>query len=423
MDTQIKTVARPRQSWQARGWTTGLKRTGLAALLACAFGGAHAAPGVFSGDVVKIGILNDQSGLYADLAGLGSVEAAKMAIEEMGGTVAGKKIELVSGNHQNKADVGAVIARAWFDKDGVDMIADFSNSSVAFAVQGLAAERGKIAMIAAASSDFTGKSCTATSAQWVYNSYTNGYGLAKVLTEQGYNTWFLLTVDYAFGHAFASDMKAAIKAAGGTVVGEARHPLNASDMSSFLLQAQASKAKIIGLASAGADMTTAIKQAGEFGVTANQAPAAPAVFLTDIHGMGLKAAQGLRFITAFYWDRNERTREWAKRFYQRRKAMPTMTQAGVYSSVLHYLKAVKAANTNNAAEVMKKMRELPVDDMFAQNGRLREDGQMVHDMFLVEVKKPSESKVPWDYYKVLSTIPGDKIFKPLAQSDCPLVKK
>lgn len=403
-------------------WRHAVKWLGLTASLACLFSNACAAPEAFSGDVVKIGILNDQSGLYADLAGQGSVEAARMAIEEMGGSVAGKKIELVFGNHQNKADVGALIARGWFDKDGVDMIADFSNSSVGFAVQGLAAERGKIAMIAAASSDFTGKSCTATSAQWVYNSYTNGYGLAKVLTEQGYKSWFLLTVDYAFGHAFANDMKDAIKAAGGTIAGEARHPLNASDMSSFLLQAQASKASIIGLASAGADMTTAIKQAGEFGVTAKQALAAPAVFITDIHGMGLRAAQGLRFITAFYWDRNEQTRAWSQKFFQRRKAMPTMTQAGVYSSVLHYLKAVKAANTDNAAAVMKKMRELPVNDMFAQNGHLREDGQMVHDMFLVEVKKPSESKGAWDYYKVIATIPGDKIFKPLAQSDCPLIK-
>jgi len=403
-------------------WRHAVKWLGLTASLACLFNNAHAAPEAFSGDVVKIGILNDQSGLYADLAGQGSVEAARMAIEEMGGSVAGKKIELVFGNHQNKADVGALIARGWFDKDGVDMIADFSNSSVGFAVQGLAAERGKIAMIAAASSDFTGKSCTATSAQWVYNSYTNGYGLAKVLTDQGYKSWFLLTVDYAFGHAFANDMKDAIKAAGGTIAGEARHPLNASDMSSFLLQAQASKASIIGLASAGADMTTAIKQAGEFGVTAKQALAAPAVFITDIHGMGLKAAQGLRFITAFYWDRNEQTRAWSQKFFQRRKAMPTMTQAGVYSSVLHYLKAVKAANTDNAAAVMKKMRELPVNDMFAQNGHLREDGQMVHDMFLVEVKKPSESKGAWDYYKVIATIPGNKIFKPLAQSDCPLIK-
>lgn len=393
----------------------------LAAMLPAAHAVADNAR--ISGDVIKIGILNDQSGPYADLAGPGSVEAARLAIEEMGGQVAGKKIELVYGNHQNKADVGAVIARTWFDKDGVDMIADFSNSSVGFAVQALAAERNRIAMIAAASSDFTGKACTGTSVQWVYNSYTNGYGLAKALTEQGADSWYLMTVDYAFGHAFANDIRNAVKEAGGKVLGEARHPLNASDLSSFLLQAQASKAKVIALASAGSDMTTAIKQAGEFGVVGKQQLAAPAVFLTDIHGMGLKSAQGLRFITAYYWDRDDASRAWAKKFFERRKAMPTMTQAGVYSSVLHYLKAVNAAQTDEAMAVMKKMRELPVKDAFASNGRLREDGQMVHDMYLVEVKKPSESKYPWDYYKVIATIPGEKIFKPLAASDCPLVKK
>jgi branched-chain amino acid transport system substrate-binding protein len=400
----------------------------VSALVLCAaimvpFTDARSNNAGISDEVIKIGILNDQSGPYADLSGLGSVEAAKMAIEEMGGNIAGKKIELVFGNHQNKADIGAVIARTWFDRDGVDVIADFSNSSVGFAVQALAAERNKITLIAAGSSDFTGKACTATSAQWVYNSHTNGYGLAKVMAEQGADSWFLLTVDYAFGHAFSNDIQKAVKESGGVVSGEVKHPLNTSDMSSFLLQAQSSKAKVIALASAGSDMTMAIKQASEFGISGKQQLASPAAFLTDVHAMGLKNAQGLRFITAFYWDRDEASRAWAKKFHERRKAMPTMSQAGVYSSVLHYLKSVKASKTDNATEVMKMMRQLPVMDAFSHGGQLREDGQMVHDMYLVEVKKPSESKGPWDYYKVISTIPGKDIYQPLNASACPLVKK
>ena len=390
---------------------------------ACMMWACGASTAAVSDDVVKIGILNDQSGTYADLAGPGSVQAAKMAIEEMGGKAAGKRVDLIVGNHQNKADVGAAIARSWFDQDGVDMIADFSNSSVGFAVQRLTQERGKVALIAAASTDFTGKACTPTSAQWVYNSYTNGYGLAKVLTSQQFKSWYLITVDYAFGHAFAKDMRKAVEAGGGKVAGEVRHPLGTADMSSFLLQAQSSGADIIALASAGSDMTTAIKQAGEFGIMPRQALAAPAVFLTDVHSIGLEVAQNLKFVTAFYWNRNEATRAWSKKFFEHHGAMPTMTHAGVYSSVLHYLKAVDAAGTDDGAVVMKKMRELPVQDVFAENGYLRADGQMIHDMYLVQVKSPEASKEPWDYYEVLATIPGDEVFKPLAQSECPLVKQ
>lgn len=411
-----------RDSAPGRSERVRIQLTAAGACLMWAFSAGAVGAGI-SGDVVKIGILNDQSGTYADLAGPGSVQAARMAIEEMGGQVAGKKIELIVGNHQNKADVGAAIARSWFDQDGVDMIADFSNSSVGFAVQRLAQERGKVVLIAAASTDFTGKACTATSAQWVYNSYTNGYGLAKVLTEQQYKSWYLITVDYAFGHAFANDMRQAVQAGGGKVVGEVRHPLGTADMSSFLLQAQSSGADIIALASAGSDMTTAIKQAGEFGIMPKQALAAPAVFLTDVHSIGLEVAQNLKFVTAFYWNRNEATRAWSRQFFERHGAMPTMTHAGVYSSVLHYLKAVDAAQTDDAAAVMEKMRELPVKDVFAENGHLRADGQMVHDMYLVQVKSPEMSKEPWDYYEVLATIPGDEVFKPLAQSECPLVKQ
>lgn len=396
-------------------------RKTLAALACLALPAAATAQ--FSGDVVKIAILNDQSSLYADLSGAGSVEAARMAIEEFGGRVLGKRIELVSADHQNKADIGAGIARAWFDKDGVDVIADFSNSSVGFAVQALATERKKVTLVMAASSDFTGKNCSPLSSQWVYNSYSNGYGLARLMTQRGMDSVYLMTVDYAFGHAFANDVRKAVQDAGGKIAGEVRFPLNSTDLSSYLLQAQASKAKLIVTASAGSDMTSTVKQANEFGITTKQALAAPAVFLTDVHSLGLQAAQGLQFLTAFYWDRTEATRVWSQKFSARHKAMPTMTQAGVYSAVRHYLKAVEAAKTDDGPTVAAKMRELPVQDMYSENGRVREDGQVMHDMYLVEVKKPSESRRPWDYYKVLATVPAEQAFQPLSSSSCPLVKK
>lgn len=382
---------------------------------------ASAGPAI-SDDAVKIGILNDQSGPYADLSGQGSVVAAQMAIDEFGGTVLGKKIELLSADHQNKADIGLAKAREWFDRAGVDVVADFSNSSVGFAVQSLAKDRGKVTLIAAASSDFTGKACSATSAQWVYTSYSNGYGLAKALVKSGYSSWFLVTVDYAFGQAFAADIRKAVSEGNGQVLGEVRHPLNTSDMSSYLLQAQSSKAKVVALASAGADMATGIKQAAEFGIS-DQSLVAPIVFITDVHSLGLAAAKGLKFVTAFYWDRDEETRVWSRKFFAKRNAMPTMTQAGVYSAVRHYLRAVEAAQTDVGQAVMNKMKELPVSDIFSRNGKVREDGLMLHDMYLVEVKQPSESKAPWDYYKVLATIPADQAFPSLEQSDCPLIRK
>ncbi|WP_234684819.1 ABC transporter substrate-binding protein [Bradyrhizobium monzae] len=403
---------------------------GANAILAGAFGGLSLVLSVLSAfagtnisdDAVKIGILNDQSGPYADLSGQGSVAAAQMAIDEFGGTVLGKKIELLSADHQNKADIGLTKAREWFDRAGVDVVADFSNSSVGFAVQSLAKERNKVTLIAAASSDFTGKVCSATSAQWVYTSYSNGYGLAKALVKSGYSSWFLVTVDYAFGQAFAADIRKAVAEGRGQVLGEVRHPLNTSDMSSYLLQAQSSKAKVIALASAGADMATGIKQAAEFGIT-DQSLVAPIVFITDVHSLGLAAAKGLKFVTAFYWDRDEETRVWSRKFFAKRNAMPTMTQAGVYSAVRHYLRAVEAAQTDEGQAVMSKMKELPVNDIFSRNGRVREDGLMLHDMYLVEVKQPSESKAPWDYYKILATIPADQAFPGLEQSECPLVRK
>lgn len=376
-----------------------------------------------SGDVVKIGILNDQSGLYADLSGTGSVQAARLAIEEFGGNILGKKIELVWADHRNKADIGAGIARAWFDREGVDAIADFSNSSVGFAVQALANERKKITLIAAGSSDFTGKACSPFSSQWVYNSYSNGYGLARLMNRRGLNSVYLLTVDYAFGHAFANDVRKATSENGGKVLGELRFPLNSFDLSSYLLQAQVSSAKLIVAAAAGSDMTSMVKQAAEFGITPKQSLAAPSVFITDVHSMGLQAAQGLQFMTAFYWDRTAKSRAWSEAFFERQKAMPTMTQAGVYSSVRHYLKAVEAAKTDDAVAVAAKMREIPVQDMNIENGRVREDGQVMHDMYLVEVKNPEDSKRAWDYYKLLATVPADEAFQPISDSACPLVKK
>jgi branched-chain amino acid transport system substrate-binding protein len=383
----------------------------------CPSAGARAA---ISDDVVKIGVLTDMSGPYADLAGQGSVEAARMAVEEFNGRVRDKKIELVLGDHQNKPDIGAAIARKWFDIDHVDAIVDFSNSAVALAVQSLAKERNRIVLITAASSDFTGKECSSISAQWVYNSYSNGYGLARAMTRQGLDTWFLITVDYAFGHAFAADISEAVKANGGKVLGEVRHPLNTADFSSFLLAAQSSGAKVVALANAGTDMANAVKQAAEFGISDKQTLVAPIVFITDVHSMGLQAVHGLRFVTGFYWNLDDRSRAWSERFFERRKAMPTMTQAGVYSAVRHYLHAIDTIGTDDALAVMAEMRKLPVDDAFSRHGHLRKDGQMVHDMYLVEVKKLQESKGPWDYYKLVATIPADEAFKPLASSACPL---
>lgn len=396
--------------------------TSLAAFGAVASLCVSMAVSASAADAVKIGVLNDMSGVYADLAGPGSVEAAKMAIEDFGGNVLGQNVELVFADHQNKADVGAGIARRWFD-EGVDVAVDFSNSSVGFAVQSLAKDKNKLALITAASSDFTGKACTSTSAQWVYTSRTNGYGLAQVLSGEGLDSWYLVTVDYAFGHAFANEMRKAVEQAGGKVLGESRYPLGTADMSSFLLNAQATTPKVVAFSAAGTDVATAVKQAKEYGIDQTSTIATPSVFLSDVHAMGLETAQGLKFITAFYWDYDDKTREFAERFFKRRGSMPGMTHAGVYSAVLHYLKAVEAAGSKDAGKVMSKMRELPVEDMFSRNGKLREDGQMVHDMYLVEVKKPSESTKAWDYLKVIKTVPGDEIFQSLAESTCPLLKK
>lgn len=376
-------------------------------------------------DAITVGVINDLNGVYADLGGQGSVVAAQMAVEEFGPKALGKPIKVLSGDHQNKPDVGSQLARRWFDIDKVDMVIDFPNSGVALAVQEVAREKKKVAIFSTAgSTDLTGKACSPTGFQWTYDNYSNSAGLARAMVKEGYDSWYFLTVDYAFGISLENEASKALTAAGGKSMGSVRHPLNTADFSSFLLTAQASKAKVIALASAGGDVINAIKQSGEFGISqGGQTLVAPVTFITDIHALGLSAAQGLTFVTGFYWDLNDETRAFARKFYERRKAMPTMAQAGVYSGVLHYLKALAAAGTDDAEAVAAKMRELPVRDAFTQTGTVRADGRMIHDMYLVQVKKPAESKAPWDYYKVLATLPADVAFRPLADSACPLVKK
>jgi branched-chain amino acid transport system substrate-binding protein len=393
--------------------------------LAAAFFGIDVAAAQISDDLVRIGVLNDQSNVYADLGGPGSVVAARMAIEDAGGKVLGKPIDLVVADHQSKADVGASIARQWFDTDNVDMVIGFDNSSVALAVEQVAFQKNRVAIAGAiGTTAFTGKDCTPNEAAWVYDAYALTNTLARSVVGRGQDTWFFITVDYSLGHSLEADATAAVVASGGKVLGSARHPLNTADFSAFLLQAQASGAKVVALANAGGDMTNAIKQANEFGLTrSGQTVVSLLAFITDVHSVGLKAAQGLTFMTAFYWDRDDESRAWSKRFFDLHKRMPTMGQAAVYSAIRHYLRAIEAAGTDEAKAVMAKMRELPVNDFYAKNGKVREDGRMVHDMYFVQVKTPEESTGPWDYYKILSTVPGDQAFRPLDEGGCPLVKQ
>ena len=387
--------------------------------------GAGSANAQISGDAVKIGVLNDQSGLYADFGGTGSVLAARMAVEDFGGTVLGKPIEILSADHQNKVDLAASTARQWIDVDGVDAFADLTNSAVALAIQNLARERDRIALFSGpATTRLTNEDCSPNGFHWTFDTYSQAIGSARAIVQEGGKEWFLLVADYAFGHSMAADLTAEVTSKGGKVVGQVRHPTGTSDFSSFLLQAQGSKAPIIGLANGGLDTVNAVKQASEFGITeGGQKLVGLVIVITDIHAMGLKGARGLIATTAYYWDRDEGSREFAKRFEAQTKRKPGMVQAGVYSSVMHYLKAVKAAGTDEAKAVAAKMREMPVDDFFAKGGKIRADGRLIHDMYLVEVKSEKESKGPWDYYKVLRTIPGDQAAMPLEQSKCPLVKK
>ncbi|WP_136420256.1 ABC transporter substrate-binding protein [Herbaspirillum sp. ST 5-3] len=396
-----------------------------AAILSLAAGTSHAQQKV-SDDVVKIGILTDMSGLYSDLSGEGSVAAAKMAVEDFGGKVLGKPIEVISADHQNKSDVAAGKAREWFDAQKVDMINDLVTSSTALAVVDIAKQKNRIAIInGAGATRLTNESCTPNSIHYSWDTYALANGTANAVVKQGGDSWYFITADYAFGHSLEKDSSDVVKANGGKVLGSAKHPLNASDFSAFLLQAQSSGAKIIGLANAGGDAVNAIKAANEFGIgkSGKQHLASLLLTINDIHSLGLNVAQGLYGTEAFYWDLNDETRAWSKRFAAKMKKMPNMIHAGVYSSTMHYLKAIQAAGTDEAGAVMKKMKETPINDFFAKNGKIREDGRMVHDMYLVQVKKPSESKAPWDYYNVKAVIPGDQAYQSLAKSACPLVKK
>jgi branched-chain amino acid transport system substrate-binding protein len=378
-----------------------------------------------SDNLVRIGVLNDQSGVYADLGGAGSIIAAHMAVEDVSGKVLGKPIDIVVAEHQSKADVGAAIARQWFDYDKVDMVIGFDNSSVALAVEQVAFQKNRIAIAGGvATTAFTGKNCTPNEASWLHDSYSLTNTLARSMVGRGEDTWFFVTVDYTFGYSLEADATNAIVANGGKVLGSVRHPLNNADFSSYLLQAQASGAKVVALANAGGDMLNAMKQANEFGLSrAGQTLVSLLVFITDIHSLGLAAAQGLRFVTGFYWDRDDETRAWSKRFFDRHRRMPTAAQAAVYSAIRHYLRAIEAAGTDEAKAVMAKMREIPVNDFYVKGGRLREDGRLLHDMYFVQVKTPSESSGPWDYYKIVATIPGDQAFRPAGEDGCPLIKR
>ena len=377
-----------------------------------------------AGQPLKIGILSDLSSVYSDIGGSGNVEATKMAIEEFGGSMFGAPIELLTADPQNKPDTAASIVRKWYENDGVDMIVDMPTSATALAGMELSKQFEKFMIVTdAASSDITGKSCSPFTAHWTYDTYANAHTVGGAIVKNGGDSWFFITADYVFGHSIERDTAEVVKAAGGRVLGSVKHPLNTSDFSSYLLQAQSSKAKIIGLANGGGDTINAIKQAGEFGiVSGGQNLAAIVMFISDVHSLGLKLAQGLIITEAYYWDLNDRTRAFGKRFFERMKRMPTMNQAATYSATLHYLKAVQAAGTKETKPVMAKMRATLVRDAFTDNGILREDGRMVHSMFLFEVKKPEESKGPWDYYKVLAEVPGDQAFRPLNEGGCPLVK-
>jgi branched-chain amino acid transport system substrate-binding protein len=373
---------------------------------------------------VKIGILNDQSGVYADYGGKSSIEAARMAVEEFGGEVLGHKIEIVTADHQNKPDLASNIARRWYDTEGVDMITELTTSSVALAVQEVTKEKKKIdIVVGAASSAITGASCSPYGFHWAFDTHALAVGTGGALVKAGGDTWFFLTADYAFGHALEKDTGDIVKANGGKVFGAVRHPLNTSDYSSFLLQAQSSKAKVIGLANAGADTINSVKQAAEFGIVAGgQKIAGLLLTASEVHGLGLKAAQGLVLTESFYWDLNDKTRKFSEEFYKRTGRMPSMIQAGTYSATLSYLKAVKAAGTKDSDAVVKKLKELPVNDSFTSNGKVLANGRMVSDLYLFEVKKPEESKRDWDYYKLISTIPGDTAYPTAANSGCPFTK-
>lgn len=385
--------------------------------------GTTAAIGQVSDNVIKVGVLTDMTGAYSDLAGPGSVIAAQMAAEDFGGKILGKPIVIISADHQNKPDVASGIARKWFDEEQVDAVADLVTSSTALAVMPVAAEKKRITLLSGpGSTPIAGEKCTAYNVHYTYNTYAMAAGTGRAVVQKGGKTWFFITADYVFGKSLEADTSKVVTASGGKVLGDVKAPFPTTDFSSYLLQAQSSGAQVIGLANAGADTINAIKQANEFGITPKQSLAGLLVFLSDIHSLGLPTAKGMYLTTAFYWDRDDASRRWSKRFFDRHHKMPTMVQAGVYSELIHYFAAIKAAGTDNSDKVMAKMREMPVNDFFARNGHIGADGLHRHDMYLAQVKTPAESKYPWDYYKIVKTIPAAEAFEP-PDPKCPLVKK
>jgi len=398
-----------------------IRLLGASALIAL----AGAANAQFTDGVIKLGVINDMSSLYADISGPGALVAARMAVEDFGAAAKGMKVEIVGADHQNKPDVGAAIVRQWIDADKVDAIVDVPTSSVAFAVNDIVREKNKVLLISgAAASDLTGPRCSPNTVHWTYDTWALANGTGNAIVKTGGDSWFFLTADYAFGHALERDTAAVVTANGGKVLGQVRHPLNTADFSSFLLQAQASKAKIVGLANAGGDTTNSIKAAAEFGlVSGGQNLAGLLVFINDVHALGLRTAQGLIFTESFYWDRNDASRAFARRFAAAHRGnMPSMIQAGVYASVFHYLKALEALKADgNGKAVVDQMKAMPTDDPLFGKGTIRKDGRKIHDMYLVEVKKPAESKGPWDYYKIRATIPAAEAFRPMDKGGCPLV--
>lgn len=376
-----------------------------------------------SDDVVKIGILNDQSGMMADLSGRDAVTAVEMAIEDFGGSVLGKPIEVISADHQNKVDIGLSIARKWYEQDQVDLILDVPNSAIALAVQDLTRQMDRIAIYTSSgSSDLTGKACSPNGIHWTYDTYALASGVASGMLDNGGKTWFFLTSDYAFGHALERDAAAVVKSRGGEVLGSVRHPISNADFSSFLLQAQASQAQVIGLANGSGDTVNSIKQAREFGITeAGQQLAALLFFITDVDSIGLDAAQGVNLVEAFYWDQNDTTRQWSERFAERTGRMPTMLHASDYGATLHYLNAIKAVGGDAAGPVLEQMKNTPINDLMTTDGRIRADGRVMRDMYLFQVKTPAESSQRWDYYNTVRTIPAENAFRTVADSECPLL--
>ena len=406
-----------------------MKRKLLSALICAALmlqvGATAGAATKASDGVVKIGVLTDMSGTYSDLAGPGSLIAVQMAVADF---IAKEKpdfkIEVISADHQNKGDIAAIKAREWIDTEKVDVIVDLVTTSTALAVMKVAKEKNRITLVSgAASTPITNEQCTDVNVHWTYDTYALAVGTGKAVVKQGGKTWFFLTADYAFGKSLEKNTSEVVVKEGGKVLGHVLHPFPAQDFSSFLLQAQSSGAQVIGLANAGNDTINAIKQASEFGITPKQSLAGLLMFITDVHSLGLKATQGMYLTTGFYWDRNDETRAWSKRFFEKKGRQPTMVQAGDYSAVTHYLEAIKAVGTDDTQAVMAKMKATPINDFFAKNGTIRVDGRMVHDMYLAQVKSPAESKAPWDYYHIRQVIPADQAFMPLSKSTCPLVKK